>query len=67
MSAIETASINELIIEYHRITRQPIYIHQDDAAASFYRIIMNNAILSSKKYAIPDSACKVNYIAKKKT
>ena len=47
MSAIETVTINELIVKYHRITRQPIFIHQDDAATCFDRIIMNNAILSS--------------------
>ena len=56
MSAIETTTINELIVEYHRITKHPICIHQDDAAVCFDRIIMNNAILSSIKYAIPDNA-----------
>ena len=40
-------------------------IHQDDAAACFDRIIMNNAILSSRKYDIPDNACKINCIAQK--
>ena len=67
MSTIVNATINELIAEYHRITRQQIWIHQDDASACFDRIITNNAILSSRKYAIPDNAYKVNCIAQKKT
>ena len=31
MSAIETLTLNELIIESHRLTKQPLCIHQDDA------------------------------------
>ena len=58
MSTIETTTINELIVEYHRITRQLICIHQDDAAACFDRIIMNNAILSSSKYDLPTTYAK---------
>ena len=33
MSTIVNATINELIAEYHRITRQQIWIHQDDSSA----------------------------------
>ena len=63
MSAIETATINELIIEYHRITRQPLCTHQYNAAACYDRIVMHNDIISSRKYLIPDNACKVNNLA----
>ena len=31
MSAIETATINEVIVETHRLTKKPLCIHQDDA------------------------------------
>ena len=66
MSAIEKATINELIIEYHRITRQLLCTHQDDATACYERIVMNNTITSSRKYLIPDNTCKVNNLAQKK-
>ena len=65
MPAIETATINEMIIEYHRITRQPLCTHQDDAAACYDRIVMNNAIISNCKYLIRDNVCKVNNLAQK--
>ena len=66
ISAIETAIINELIIEYHIITRQPLYTHQDDAVACYDRIVINNVILSSRKYLIPNNVCKVINLAPKK-
>ena len=58
---IETATINELIIEYHRLTRHERCIHQDDTTACFDRIVMNHEILNSRKYLIPNNVCKVNY------
>ena len=30
MSAIEIATLNELIIESHRLTKQPLCVHQDN-------------------------------------
>ena len=65
MSATETATINELVIEYHRITRQPLCTHQDDDAACYDRIVISNEIISSRKYLIPDNACKLNNLAQK--
>ena len=44
MSASETAVINEIILDIHRITREPICSHQDDAMGCYDRIIRNHAI-----------------------
>ena len=41
MIFIKTIVINELIIELHRLTREPLCIHQDDAMGCFDRIIRN--------------------------
>ena len=46
MSTVETATINELIIEYHRLIRQTLCIHQDDAMGCYDRIIRGHATLS---------------------
>ena len=63
MSSIETAVIDELVKEYHRITRETLCTHQDDAMECYDRIIRNHAILNSKKYDIPENVSKVDSIA----
>ena len=60
MSAIETATLNDLIIESHRLTKQPVCIHQDDAMGCYDRIIRTHAIISSHKFGIPDNICKIH-------
>ena len=50
MSAVETSTINELVIEYHRLTRQALCIHQDDAMGCYDRIIRGHATLSIRKF-----------------
>ena len=59
MSSIETAVRDELIKEYHRITRETLCTHQDVAMGCYDRIICNHAILNSRKYDILDNVCKV--------
>ena len=66
MSAVETSTINELIIEYHRLTRQTLCIYQDDAMGCYDRIIRGHTTLSSRKFLIPDNICKVYSIAHNK-
>ena len=66
MSSIETAVIYELIKEYHRIMRETLCTHQDDAMGCFDRIILDHAILNSRKYDIHDNVCKVYSIAHEK-
>ena len=61
--AIETATIDQLIIETHRLTKHPLCIHQDDAMGCYDRIIRSHAILNSRKFGIPDNICKVYSIA----
>ena len=39
MSAIETATLSQLIIGSHRLTKHPLCIHQDDAMGCYDRII----------------------------
>ena len=60
MSSIVTATINELINKYHRLTKYPFYSHQDDDIACFDRIVRNYAILNSRKVRIPDNIYKLN-------
>ena len=62
-SLIETAIIDELIKENHRITRETLCIHQDDAMGCYDRIICNHTTLNSRKYNIPENLCKVHSIA----
>ena len=45
---METAVIGELIKEYHRITREALCTHQDDAMGCYDRIICNHVIFNSK-------------------
>ena len=61
MNAIETVTFNELIIEYHRLTRNSLCIHQVDSTGCFDKIVMNHTILNSRKYHIPSIICKVQY------
>ena len=65
MSAVETATINELIIEYHRLTRQHIMYtsRRYDTMGCYDRIIRGYATLSSGKFLILDNICKVHSIA----
>ena len=61
--AVETATIDQLIIETHRLTKFPLCIHQDDAMGCYDRIIRSHAIPNSCKFGIPDNICKVYSIA----
>ena len=54
-SAIETATLNELIIESHRLTKHPLCIHQDDAMGCYHRIIRIHSTINSYKFCIPDN------------
>ena len=56
--AVETATIDQLIIETQRLTKFPLCIHQDDAMGCYARIIRSHAILNSCKFGIPDNICK---------
>ena len=58
-SAVETATINELIVETHRLTKLPLCIHHDDTMTWYGRIIRSHAILNSRKFGIPDNFYKV--------
>ena len=57
MGSIETETINEMIIGVHQLTRNPLYIHQDDDIWCYDRIICNHAILCSRKFEILDNIC----------
>ena len=66
MSAVETNTIDELIIEYHRLKMQTLCIHQDDTMGCYDRIIREHTTLSSRKFLILDNICKVHSIAHNK-
>ena len=59
ISAVVTATINELIVETHRLSKFPLCIHQDDAMIWYDRITRSHVIINSRKFRIPDNACKV--------
>ena len=44
--------------EVHRLTRTPLYIHQDDAKGCHNRIIRNHANLKNKTFLILDNVGK---------
>ena len=67
MSSIETTVIDELINEYHRITRETLCTHQDDAMGCYDRIIYNHAVFNNRKYDIPDNVRKVHSIGHNKS
>ena len=55
MSAVETTTINELMIDIHRITKVPLCFHQDDAKTCYDRIIRSHIILNNRKFGIPNN------------
>ena len=59
MSAIEIASLNELIIKSYRLTKHPLYIHHDDVLGCYDRIIGTHATINSHKFYIPDNIYKL--------
>ena len=60
MSSIETATIDEMIVKVHRLSRNQLYIHQDNVMMYYDRIIRNHAILYSRKFGIPDNVYKLH-------
>ena len=63
--AVETAIIDQLIIETNRLTKFPLCVYQDDAMECYDKIIRSHAILNSRNFGIPDNICKVYSIAHK--
>ena len=55
MSAMERATLNELIIESHKLTKHPLCIHQYDTMGCYDRIIRTHATINSRKFCIPDN------------
>ena len=60
MNTIETSTLNELIIESRRVTKQPLCTHQDDAIGRYDRIIRTYGTINSRKFEIPDDVCKLH-------
>ena len=60
MTTNETTTINEYIIENHRLTKQQLCIHQDDVMGCHDRMVRPNAILNSRTFEIPDNLCKLH-------
>ena len=56
-SAIETSTIDELVMETHRIIRKSICTNQDDAIGCYDLIIRNHTIINSRN--ILGNVCKL--------
>ena len=48
MSAVETRTINEIMIDTHRLTKVHLCFYQDNAKACYDRMIRSHAILNSR-------------------
>ena len=57
-NSLQAAIINELIIEYHRITYKPLSIMQHDVKACFDRTIPSITTICNRKFNIPMQICK---------
>ena len=55
----DVAFINEMIMEYHRITYVEIGITQHDNKACFDRTVANIITLNNKKFNVPQDICKL--------
>ena len=58
-SAEMVALIDECITEISRMTCTPLAKLQNDAVACFDRQVTPYAMLNSRKYEVPDKACKL--------
>lgn len=63
MSAVKTATTNELIIENQRLTKFPLCIHYNNAIGCYKRIIREHVILNSHKFGIHDKFYRLHSIA----
>ena len=54
----QAALINEIIIEYHRITYKPLSIMQHDVKACFDRTIPSITTICNRKFNIPPKVCQ---------
>ena len=62
----DVAFINELILEHHRLTHEPIAITQHDNKACFDRTIPNIANVCNQKFGVPPKICTLVTTTKKK-
>ena len=60
INAIETATLNELIIECHKLTKQPLCIHQGDVMGCYDRIIRTHGTINSRKFGILENICNLH-------
>ena len=64
--ANDPAMINELILDFHRMTYKQITIVQQDLASCFDRTIQNITNICNQKYNVPIEVCRLNTKIKKK-
>ena len=57
-NSLQAAIMNELIIDYHRITYMHLGIMQHDVKACFDRTIPSITTLCNRKFQIPKQICK---------
>ena len=59
---VETGTIDQLILDTHRLTKYPLCIHQDDAMGCYDRIIRRHVILNSTTASLASLTTFVKYI-----
>ena len=52
--------VDEFVTEVHRLTFTNIFKLQHDAKACFDRIINSHAMLTSRKFEVPEKICQIN-------
>ena len=65
--ANDVAFLNEMILEYHRMSYIPLGITQHDNTECFDRTVNNITTLSNRKFNVPDDICKLVSMTRKNT
>ena len=65
--ANEPAIINEFIIDFHRMSHQPITIVQQDLKACFDRTVQNISNICNRRMSVPKQVCNLVTQTRKQT
>ena len=66
MSAVETVTFNKIILDTHRLSKQPLCINQDDTKGLYDRIIRSLVLLKNRKFRTPENVYKLHSVTNKR-